>query len=120
MVAISGLAKLYAARGDAEEATRYRELARFHRDNNPYYRFQRAREAFLRKEYAAALRDLDFAIARKHEEDSFLFLRGLVRLQLGDSDGARADLEHAERSAADDQLKRNYHSKMEMLLREQP
>lgn len=115
MVAASNLAGLYERRGDAALATHYRELAERHRDNNPYFRFQRARAAFVAGDYAAARGDLDFAIRRKPVEDTFYFLRALVRLRLGDADGARADLERAESVAADEALKRNYHAKMQLL-----
>lgn len=117
MVAISNLARLYERRGDSARATQYRELAQRHRNNNPWYRYQQARAAFFARDYDKALEDLDFAIRRKPEEDSFHFLRGMVHLQLGDARRARADLEKAEAVAADDALKRNYHSKMELLLR---
>jgi Flp pilus assembly protein TadD len=120
MVAISSLARLYERLGDEATARRYRDLARFHRDRNPYYRFHVAREAFLRRDHAAALAHLDFAIDKRPNEDSFFFLRGMVHLQLGNAGKARADLERAEAIADDDALKRNYHSKMELLLREQP
>ena len=117
MVAISNLARLYERRGDSARATHYRELAQRHRNNNPWYRYQQARAAFFARDYDKALEDLDFAIRRKPEEDSFLFLRGMVHLQRGDTRRARADLERAEAVTADDSLKRNYHSRMELLLR---
>jgi Flp pilus assembly protein TadD len=120
MVAISSLARLNERRGDTESARRYRELARYHRDRNPYYRFHAAREAFLRRDYGTALDHLDYAIDKRPVEDSFYFLRGIVHLQLGHAEAARADLERAESVADDDVLKRNYHGKMEMLLRDQP
>jgi len=119
MVAISNLARLYARLGDTERAASMRDFARYHRERNPYYRFQQARDAFLHKEYAAALEHLDYAIGERREEDAFYFLRGLVRLQLGDTRRARIDMETAERLASDGMLKRNYHRKMEMLLLEQ-
>jgi len=120
MVAISSLARLYEQRGDETSARRYRDLARYHRDRNPYYRFHAARDAFLRRDHRAALDHLDYAIAKRPVEDSFYFLRGIVRLQLGQTDLARGDLERAESIAADYGLKRNYHSKMELLLRDAP
>lgn len=116
MVAISNLARLYERRGDSARATHYRELAQRHRDNNPWYRYRQARAAFFARDYAKALEDLDFAIRRKPDEDTFLFLRGMVHLQRGDASRARADLEKAEAVAADESLKRNYHSKMQLLL----
>lgn len=116
MVAISNLATSFERRGDAVRAAQYRELARMHREKNPYFRFGLAREAFLARDYRAARDHLDYAIRHKPHEDQFHFLRGIVRLQLGDLRGARADLEEAEALAADEALKRNYHGKMEMLL----
>lgn len=119
MVAISNLARLYERQGQAEQAAAMRELARIHRERNPYFRFHAAREAFLARDYRGALAHLDFAIRHKPNEDQFLFLRGIVRLQLGDQAKARADLERAEELAGSEALKRNYHSKLEMLLSEQ-
>jgi Flp pilus assembly protein TadD len=119
MVAISNLARLYERQGQAERAADMRELARIHRERNPYFRFHAAREAFLAGDYRGALAHLDYAVKRKPNEDQFMFLRGIVRLQLGDQAGARADLERAEEIAGNEALKRNYHSKLEMLLSEQ-
>jgi tetratricopeptide (TPR) repeat protein len=119
LVAMSNLAELYQQLGEQAKADHYRRIARHHRHRNPYFRFHRAREAFLARDYAGALAHLDSAIRRKPEEDSFYFLRRLVRLQLGDKMRAREDLEHAENIAGNAMLKRNYHSKMEMLLHEQ-
>jgi Flp pilus assembly protein TadD len=119
MVAMSNLARLYQGRGDVERATHYQRLVRIHRERNPYYRYQMARSAFFALDYPAVLRHLGYALRKKPEEDAFYFLRGLVHLQMGDGAKARSDMQKAESIAADSMLKRNYHSKMEMLLSEQ-
>lgn len=123
MVAVSNLARLYDRLGDAGRAAHYRELAARHRYKNPFYRYHQAREAYLAGNAAQALRDLDFAIDRKPEEDSFLYLRAMVHQRLGDSKRARADLERAEALAgvADEQGQRDeYRERMERQLRDQP
>lgn len=115
-VAMSNLAGLYDARGDAEQAAYYRDRVTYHRRRNPYYRYQLAREAFLAQEYHDAISHLKYAIRKRETEDAFFFLLGLSYLQTGDRQAARRWLEKAEAVAADDRLKRNYQSKLDMLL----
>ena len=79
----------------------------------------RSAQLLLQRDFGAALRHLNYAIDKKPQEDAFYFLRGLTYLQLGDNERARSELEVAEKIAGSDQLKRNYHSKMEMLMSEQ-
>ncbi|MCG3169793.1 MAG: hypothetical protein CALGDGBN_01316 [Pseudomonadales bacterium] len=114
-VAMSNLARLYEARGDAERATHYQRLVQTHREGNPYFRYQRARAAFFDGRAREALPDLDFAIRRRPVEDSFFLLRAMVHLRLGDAERARADLERAAEVAADETARRNYSAKMEQL-----
>lgn len=116
LLAMSNLARLYRARGDAELADYYDGRVSFHRDRNPYYRYNLARQAFLDRDYAAAIGHLEYAVRKKQWEDSFYFLMGLSYLQLGDERQARRWLEKAEEVAASDSLKRNYQSKIDLLL----
>jgi Flp pilus assembly protein TadD len=115
-VAMSNLAALYDAQGDAEQAAYYRDRVTYHRTRNPYYRYQLAREAFLAQDYEAAISHLKYAIRKRETEDAFYFLLGLSYLQTGDQKAARRWLEKAEAVAADERLKRNYQSKLDMLL----
>jgi len=120
LLAMSNLSRLYAAAGDDERAAYYRERVRYHRNRNPYYRYFLARQAFLDRDYEQSIEHLEYAVRKKNWEDSFYFLMGLSYLQLGDESEARRWLEKAESVAADDALKRNYQSKIDLLLSSQP
>jgi Flp pilus assembly protein TadD len=117
---MSNLANLYERRGDEERAARYRNRVADHRQRNPYYRFQRAREAFDARDYDTAIRHLDYAIRRKKNEDRFYFLLGLSYLKKGDEPAARRWMSRAEEVSATDALKRRYSSKIDILLSAPP
>ena len=106
--------------GDDERAEYYSNQVTWHRNRNPYYRYSLARQAFLDRDYEQAIYHLEFAVRKKKWEDSFYFLMGLSYLQLGDERSARHWLEKAEKIAQDDALKRNYRSKIDLLLSSQP
>ena len=120
LVAMSNLANLYERRGDEERAALYRNRVADHRQRNPYYRFQRAREAFDAQGYDTAIRHLDYAIRRKKNEDRFYFLLGLCYLKKGDQPAARRWMSRAEEVSATDALKRRYSSKIDILLSAPP
>jgi len=115
-VAMSNLASLYAEQGDAERAVHFENQASLHRRHNPYYRFGLARQAFLKRDYDTAISNLKYAIRHKEFEDSFYFLLGLSYLQKGDEKQARRWLNKAEEVAKSDTQKRNYQSKIDLLL----
>jgi Flp pilus assembly protein TadD len=116
LVAMSNLASLYERQGDRERAAAYRVRVIEHRNRNPYYRFQLAREAFDKEDYDAAIGFLNDAIRKKRNEDQFYFLLGMSYLKKGDPRAARRWLSRAEEVAATDALKRRYASKMDILL----
>ncbi len=120
LVAMSNLATLYERRGDQERAVAYRNRVAGHRERNPYYRYQLAREAFAAQDYDLAIRHLNYAIRRKKNEDRFYFLLSLSHLKKGDERAARRWLSRAEEVAATDALKRRYESKLEILLSAPP
>ena len=120
LVAMSNLANLYERRGDQEPAALYRSRVIDHRERNPYYRLQLAREAFLAQDYDGAIRHLNYAIRKKKNEDQFYFLLGLSYLKKGDEQAARRWLSRAEEVAATDALKRRYSSKIDILLSAPP
>jgi len=120
LVAMSNLAGLYERRGDQERAAAYRRRVADHRQRNPYYRFQLARDAFQAQDYDAAISHLSYAIRRKQNEDQFYSLLGLCYLKKGDEQAARRWLSRAEEVAATDALKRRYASKIELLLSAAP
>ena len=89
-----------------------------HRRDNPYYRYQRARDAYEAEDYGTAISHLKYAIRKKKDEDQFYFLLGMCYLQKGNQRAARRWLARAEEVAATDALKHRYSSKLEMLLSE--
>jgi Flp pilus assembly protein TadD len=115
-VAMSNLAWLYERQGDPEAAASYRKRVLAHRDRNPYYHYQLAREAFRAKDYDGAIGHLNHALRAKRNDDQFYFLLGLSYLKKGDPQAARRWLSRAEEVATTDALKRRYASKMEILL----
>jgi Flp pilus assembly protein TadD len=120
LVAMSNLADLYERRGDQSRAATYRDRVRDHRQRNPYYRFQRAREAFQAQDYDGAISHLKYAVHARKNEDQFCFLLGMSYLKKGDRDAARLWLTRAEDVAATDALKRRYSSKIDILLSASP
>jgi len=116
LVAMSNLASLYERQADAERAAAYRSRVAGHRQRNPYYRYQIAREAFEAGDYDAAIGHLDYAIRRKKNEDRFYLLLGLCSLKKGDERDALRWLARAREVAATDALKRRYESKIDVLL----
>jgi Flp pilus assembly protein TadD len=120
LVAMSNLASLYERQSDEERAATYRSRVTSHRQRNPYYRFQLAREAFLARDYDGAIRHLNYAIRRKKNEDQFYFLLGLSHMKKGDEPAARRWLSRAQEVAATDALKRRYASKIDILLSAAP
>jgi Flp pilus assembly protein TadD len=120
LVAMSDLASLYERLGDQARAAQYRDRVSGHRERNPYYRFQLARQAFQAKDYDGAIGHLKYAVRQKKNEDQFCFLLGLSYMKKGDEQAARHWLARAEEVAATDALKRRYASKMDILLSATP
>jgi Flp pilus assembly protein TadD len=120
LVAMSNLASLYERLGDQKRTAMYRSRVIDHRDRNPYYRFQLAREAFLAGDYDTAINHLKYAVRKNKNEDRFYFLLGLTYMRKGDEQAARRWLARAEETAATDSLKRRYSSKIDMLLGARP
>ena len=117
LVAMSNLGQLYEHLGQIELADWYNKQSELHRMRNPYYRYHLAHDAFLAKDYETAIKHLRYSVGKEKFEDTFYFLMGLSYLYKGDESRARRWLEKAEKVAEDDGLKRNYHTKLERLLR---
>jgi Flp pilus assembly protein TadD len=115
LVAMSNLVRFYERQGDLDRAAMYRKRVADHRRENPYYRYQRARDAYSAGEYATAISNLKYAIRKIKNEDEFYFLMGMSHLQMGDERAARRWLARAEEVAATDALKRRYSSKLDLL-----
>jgi Flp pilus assembly protein TadD len=120
LVAMSNLAHLYDRQGDDQRAAVYRSRVAAHREQNPYYRFQLAREAFEAGDYDVAIRHLKYSIRKQRSEDRFYFLLGLSFVKKGDEQAARRWFSRAQEVAATDSLKRRYASKIEVLLSAPP
>lgn len=114
-VAMSNLERLFRATGRPAEADEFRDRLYRHRQQNPYYRYEQAREAFAARDYAAAIGHLRFAIDRKANEDRFYALLGLAYLRRGDAASGQRWIARAEELAGDESLKQAYHSKLELL-----
>jgi Flp pilus assembly protein TadD len=116
LVAMSNLASLYDRLGDRERGEWYRHRVAEHRKSNPYYRLQLAREAFSARDYDTSIDHLMYAYRRKSNDDRFCYLLGMNYMMKGNQGAARRWLSRAEQMAATDALKRQYSSKIEMLL----
>jgi Flp pilus assembly protein TadD len=119
-VAMSNLSWLYERKGDAERAARYRKQVVAHRDRNPYYHYQLAREAYRTEDYDAAISHLKTAVRAKKNDDRFYFLLSLAHLKKGDARAAGRYLVRAQQVAGTDELRRRYESKMSALRRGSP
>jgi len=117
MVAMSNLAGLYEGEGRFELAAQYRERVKRHRQQNPYYRYQLAREAFDAGDYETAIHELKYAISKNRNEDTFYFLLSLSYLNSGDKDTAQQWMKKAEEVASMGPDKQRYRSKLDLLMR---
>jgi Flp pilus assembly protein TadD len=106
LVAMSNLATLYEQTGDGERADAYRRRVARHRDGNPYYRYQLAREAVAAGDYDTAIRHLRYAVARRPREERFHALLGVSYQGKGDEKAARTWFARAERISAADSARR--------------
>ena len=120
LVAMSNLANLYEAEGLTEEAAKYHARVQTHRMENPYYRYLLANEAFVNGDYRTAIDHLEFAIDKRDNEDRFLSLMSMSYLMSGDRESAQYWMKKAEVAAREDESKRRYHNKLELLLGHDP
>lgn len=115
LVAMSNLARFYEHRGDNDKSALYRKQVMDHRRENPYYRYQRARDAFAVGDYDTAINHLKYAIRKKDNEDQFYHLLGLCYMQKGNRRAAQRSMAKAQDVAATAELKRRYSSKLDAL-----
>jgi len=100
VVAMSNLAGLYERQGEPKLAAAYRKRVIDHRMQNPYYRYQRAREAFSAGDWDAAISHLTFAVRRKRNEDRFYELMARCYLAKGNERAAARWQAKAQAAAA--------------------
>ena len=117
LVALSNLERLEREEGNVAAANQLLQRIRRHRMENPYYRYYLAQEAFDVQDYETAIGHLKVAVRQKKNEDRFFALMGLSYLGKGDRVTAERWITEAEHVATDENLQRNYHSKLEMLKR---
>ncbi|GAB3283019.1 transglutaminase domain-containing protein [Parahaliea aestuarii] len=115
-VAYSNLARLYAARGDSDRASYYRQQVDLFRSRNPYYLFYLAEEAYAEADYVEA-EDLLRKALRQHSKDHRIYrLMGLVHLRQGDHWLAEKRFRQAaELADNDDEALARYNHKLELL-----
>ena len=89
LVAMSNLASLYELTGKSEKSEYYKSEVKTHRLQNPYFRFELAREAFVNGNYDEAIDHLHAAIRRQDHESEFYSLLSLSYMMTGDSRSAR-------------------------------
>jgi len=114
--AISNAARLYAELGRTSIAQQLEEQAANHRRRNPYYRYQRALDAFTAGDYDSAREYAQAAIEVHRQEHRFHFLLGAAYSRLGDQARARDCFDRALSLAADDKQLSLYRHKIDVLL----
>jgi len=83
--ALANLALVYDALELPQLAAEYRERVQSYREQNPYYHFASATQAYELQQFAAALASLRKALRLKPDEQAFYALRGQVQTALGKS-----------------------------------
>lgn len=114
-VAMSNLARLYDRLGHTDLSAAYRERIRRHQQQNPYYHFFLAEQAFAQADLDATLRAVDRAIRLREQEHQFHFLRAQALEALGDREAARLSLLRAEEHATFATVRNTYRRKLEAL-----
>jgi Flp pilus assembly protein TadD len=114
-VALSNLERLYRQAGDVAAADELRGRIERHRLRNPYFRYHLAQRAYASRDYPLAIAHLRYAVRRKKHEDRFYALLGMSYLRSGDGKAAQRWMARAAEVAADEDLQRRYHSKLELL-----
>jgi Flp pilus assembly protein TadD len=101
--ALANLALVYDALGEPQLAAEYRERVQSYREQNPYYHFASATQAFEQQQFAAALASVRKALRLKPDEQSFYELRGQVQSVLGKARDASRSFELAREYARAEQ-----------------
>ncbi|MGD9340725.1 MAG: tetratricopeptide repeat protein [Chromatiales bacterium] len=115
LVAMSNLASLYELTGKSEKSEYYKSEVKTHRLQNPYFRFELAREAFVNGNYDEAIDHLHAAIRRQDHESEFYSLLSLSYMMTGDSRSARRWMQQAEETASVESEKQKYRRKLDFM-----
>jgi tetratricopeptide (TPR) repeat protein len=116
LIAMSNLANLYEEEGKSELAEQYLARVKLHRMSNPYYRYQIANSAFIDGDYKAAIKNLNYAIDKREEDDRFYFLLSLSYLMSGEKDKAQRWMKKAEEVARQSTSQKKYRHKLNLLM----
>ncbi|MCH5374192.1 MAG: hypothetical protein JJ992_09460, partial [Planctomycetes bacterium] len=114
LVAMSNLATLYELTGQVEKSAFYKGEVRTHRLQNPYFRYELAREAFVNGNYDEAIEHMNAAIRRQDQESEFYSLLSLSYMMVGDSRSAKRWMQQAEEVASASE-KQKYRRKLEYM-----
>lgn len=115
LMALSNLANLYEELEMPELARKYEQQVISHRMKNPYFRYDKANEAFLEGDYETAIENLKYAIRKYDDEDQFYYLLSLSYLMSGDRRNAERWMEKAETVAEETENQQKYRHKLELL-----
>jgi len=113
--AMSNLASLHAEAGRADLARWYQRRVASYRAQNPYYRYEQARVAYLAGNFGDAARQLREALRHTDIDPTFYSLLGMSYRELGKPEAARAAFARAIELADDENLRSAVRHKMELL-----
>ncbi len=116
LIAMSNLANLYDEEGKTELAEWYLARVQSHRMKNPYYRFQIANAAFIDGDYESAIKNLNYAIGKRDDEDRFYFLLSLSYLMSGEKEQAQRWMTKAEEVARESANRQKYSHKLNLMI----
>jgi Flp pilus assembly protein TadD len=117
-VALSNLAALREAGGDAGMARSLTARVERLRNSNPYYQYWESERLRRNGDGAAAIRALQAAIALKLDEGAFHFALARLYLHSGALRLAERSLDEARRFAPDDATRLRYENEYRVLLQE--
>jgi Flp pilus assembly protein TadD len=113
--AMSNLASLHAQAGRADLARWYQDRVARYRAQNPYYRYEQARVAYLAGDFGGAARQLREALRHTDIDPTFYSLLGMSYRELGKREAARAAFARAIELADDENLRSSVRHKLELL-----
>lgn len=114
-IAISNLERLYRQQQRFDLADHYADKARIHREQNPYYLYYQARNAYDHGDYKVAKRQLKRALWQYQNDHRFHFLMGLTSYRLGDIEDSREHFTAAFSLADNPGTQQAYNRKLEYL-----
>jgi Flp pilus assembly protein TadD len=115
LAAMSNLASLHQREGHVELADWYRRRVAHYRLQNPYYRYERAKIAYLAGDFSGAARQLREALRRSDIDPTFYSLLGMTYRELGRRDKAREAFTRAVELADDESMRSAVRHKLELL-----